>query len=268
LYQRLSIPHIYRHIVIVRPKTIPLLADRLVASPSLASHIRFLSTGCWGTVGDNYNILSRTTGLIRVRGLLFPPPMHWCDFKILAETSGSTLLSFDNFEVVSPSPESPSVFNSFVNLRSLFWHSSIVFKLVHDQISPTALPALETIHFKNHQRTFVDFLCHLQYVYILHFEIRPYFCFRLPSLSHVEVESYTAEIYTLFLEHGTKIRKLDFRDCTNLPPRILDVCSNVTLLTLGHTPTLHISYSIEPSFLHCQEENHSLEKINLNISIT
>jgi hypothetical protein len=176
LYQRLSIPFLYRHPVISRPVALELFANRLVSDPYLAWHMRtfalHVNAHHGGTMDHTEKIFSRTTGLVRVYGetcglYVQPIKTSWNGFNSLAYYSGHTLLELHHIEIMMPTelPQQPSVFIMFMKLRSLHWSSRTMFNDLNPTLAiPAFLPALESIHFVQYDKSFATILSYMEYV--------------------------------------------------------------------------------------------------------
>ena len=118
------------------------------------------------------NIISRAPRLSRVYGADFLNDYHdlfsticyssltWEQFCLLADTAGSSLISFENVSIHRPDNlcTSPRLLSSFTTIQSLSWDCAINFQLDDAVIDKDCFPLLEHLRISSCNSSFLTLL--------------------------------------------------------------------------------------------------------------
>jgi hypothetical protein len=162
-------------------------SERVVHDTSLGLHIRSLflfmetldspDSEVWNPDNEAVmNIVSRAPRLNRVYGADFPSDcqnllymfyystMRWEGFCLLADTAGSSLISFENVSIRGTAKlyTSPCPLYSFTTLQSLFWDCNVKFKVDDEAILKDCFPCLESLRISSCHSSFLTLLTHIE----------------------------------------------------------------------------------------------------------
>ncbi|KAJ6450382.1 hypothetical protein C8R45DRAFT_1043491 [Mycena sanguinolenta] len=228
-FHRLGLPYLYREITI-RRRSLPQLADRLSAAPTVGTHIRELEigVGAMGIPGAAESfalILHHTPSLRRLNGNGVVQ-LTYADLCVLGDTAGATLEEMSGISFIPhtarDTSRSPAVLAKFTALKILTWFlpSSFTMLQFFSGTVPThALPALDFITFKSS-------------------DMLPLFSqMRLPNLRRVTINiraailprTCTSPPITDFLRaHGAKLLTLRTEQPVFDNVALLTLCPNIT----------------------------------------
>ncbi|KAJ6516602.1 hypothetical protein C8R47DRAFT_1087799 [Mycena vitilis] len=229
MFNRLAIPHLYRHIAFPGWGPLHALASRLAATPSLGVHVRSIAIR-WDPFGPKVDLSSifchtpQLETLVGHKGFFSnSPTISWTTLEALGQIGGASLRELTGFQYVVADdsvPSSPAVFGRFTALRSLDW--TVGYRSVTDvpffdpdAAAPTdGLPALECL--RAGSSAGLELFARMD----------------LPSLRRVDLDLSEYRDPAFLQKHGLKLEELKIKETdVRGTASILTLCPGISVLS-------------------------------------